>query len=154
CYFHFFFLYLYLFPPPPPFFSNTQCGFILIIFIIIFLFLSSFHKRSTRDFLLKTIRDDWGYPESEVVAEMSFDIPNSYKFHKSKTKDIEVDLIRICVVNRNDDNDAVGAVDVTVIDTIVEGSGCCDNDVNDGGNIEEDHHEIQNEEEGGTPKEI
>jgi hypothetical protein len=118
-------------------------------FHYIFLFLSSFHKRSTRDFLLKIIRDDWGFPESEVVAEMSFDIPNSYKFHKSKTKDIEVDLIRICVVNRNDDNDAVDvAVDVTVGDIIEEGSGCCDDGVNGGENMKE------NQEEGGTPKEI
>jgi hypothetical protein len=118
-----------------------------MIFVIIFLFLSSFHKRSTRDFLLKTIRDDWGFPESEVVAEMSFDIPNSYKFHKSKTKDIEVDLIRICVVNRNDDNDDVD-VDVAVGGTIEEGSGCCDDGLNGGKNIKE------NQEEEGTPKEI
>ena len=127
-------------------FSNAQCDFILINFITIFLFLSSFHKRSTRDFLLKTIRDDWGFTESEVVAEMSFDIPNSYKFHKSKTKDIEVDLIRICVVNHNDDNNAV---DVTVGDTIEEGSGCCNDGVSGGENIKENQ-----EEEGGTPKEI
>eukprot|EP00536_Pseudo-nitzschia_multiseries_P016361 jgi/Psemu1/221087/e_gw1.1087.6.1 len=64
----------------------------------------SFHKKSTRDFLLKTIREDWGFPESEVVAEMRFDIPKSYKFHKSKSKDVEVDLIRIFVGNKNAEN--------------------------------------------------
>jgi len=50
---------------------------------------------------LKLIRDDWGYPESEVVAEMRFDIPKSYNFHKSKSKDVEVDLIRIFVGGSN-----------------------------------------------------
>ena len=66
---------------------------------------SSFHKKSTRKFLLKLIRDDWGFPESEVVAEMKFDIPQSYGFHKSKSKDIEVDLIRIFVGGKNDNDD-------------------------------------------------
>jgi len=66
----------------------------------------SFHKRSTRDFLLKLIRDDWGFTESEVVAEMRFDIPGSYKFHKLKSKDIEVDLIRT-YVGSDDDHDIV-----------------------------------------------
>ena len=63
---------------------------------------SSFHKKSTRNFLLKLIQDDWGFPDSEVVAEMRFDIPKSYDFHKSKSKDVEVDLIRIFVANRNE----------------------------------------------------
>jgi len=61
----------------------------------------SFHKKSTRNFLLKLIREDWGFPESEVVAEMRFDIPKSYNFHKSKSKDVEVDLIRIFVGGSN-----------------------------------------------------
>ena len=46
---------------------------------------------------MKVIREDWGFPECEVVAEMRFDIPKAYKFHKSKSKDVEVDLIRIFV---------------------------------------------------------
>lgn len=56
----------------------------------------SFHKRSTRPFLLKTIQGDWGY-DAKVVAEMAFDVPNMYKFHTQKSKDIEVDLIRVSV---------------------------------------------------------
>ena len=51
---------------------------------------------------MKLIQDDWGFPDSEVVAEMRFDIPKSYDFHKSKSKDVEVDLIRIFVANRNE----------------------------------------------------
>ncbi|KAG7364451.1 methyltransferase [Nitzschia inconspicua] len=57
----------------------------------------SFHKRSTRTFLLKTIQKDWGFDDAKVVAEMAFDVPNMYKFHTQKSKDIEVDLIRIVV---------------------------------------------------------
>lgn len=30
----------------------------------------------------------------EVVAELKFDIPASYKFHKHKTVDVAVDFIR------------------------------------------------------------
>lgn len=53
----------------------------------------SFHKRSTRTFLMKTIQE-WGY-EVQVAAEMEFDIPQMYQFHNQKTKYIEVDLLRI-----------------------------------------------------------
>ena len=34
----------------------------------------------------------------EVVAEMKFDIENMYKFHKEKVKDVDVDLIRVFVM--------------------------------------------------------
>lgn len=53
----------------------------------------SFHKSSTRPYLLKLIHS-WGL-NVEVVAEMKFDIQNMYKFHKEKMKDVEVDLIRV-----------------------------------------------------------
>lgn len=53
----------------------------------------SFHKTSTRPYLIKLIQG-WGL-NVEVVAEMKFDIPNMYKFHKQKSKDVEVDLIRV-----------------------------------------------------------
>ncbi len=55
----------------------------------------SFHKRSTRTFLIK-ILEEWGYNAS-VVAEMTFDIPQMYQFHNQKTKDIDVDLIRVVI---------------------------------------------------------
>ena len=55
----------------------------------------SFHKRSTRAFLIKTI-EEWGY-RAEVAAEMEFDIDNMYQFHSQKTKDVEVDLIRVII---------------------------------------------------------
>ena len=53
----------------------------------------SFHKTSTRAYLLKTL-EEWGY-HGQVAAEMKFDIPNMYKFHKQKNVDVEVDLIRV-----------------------------------------------------------
>jgi predicted RNA methylase len=62
----------------------------------------SFHKRSTRQFLLNTIQNDWGYNDAKVVAEMAFDVQNMYKFHTQKSKDIEVDLIRIAIENGED----------------------------------------------------
>lgn len=54
----------------------------------------SFHKTSTRPFLLKLLREKWGL-KVEIVAEMKFDIPNMYKFHKQKCVDVNVDLLRI-----------------------------------------------------------
>lgn len=58
----------------------------------------SFHKRSTRTFLLKLL-DEWGY-QATVAAEMAFDIPQMYKFHNQKTKDVEVDLIRVDILSK------------------------------------------------------
>ncbi|KAL7543862.1 hypothetical protein ACHAXR_013231 [Thalassiosira sp. AJA248-18] len=67
----------------------------------------SFHKTSTRPFLLKLLREKWGL-NAEVVAEMKFDIPNMYKFHKQKCVDVEVDLLRIW---KDDEKEEDGAHD-------------------------------------------
>lgn len=69
----------------------------------------SFHKSSTRPYLLKLIHS-WGL-NVEVVAEMKFDIQNMYKFHKEKVKDVEVDLIRVFWddVNRQEEERSVVA---------------------------------------------
>lgn len=55
----------------------------------------SFHKTSTRAYLMKLVQT-WGY-EVEVVAQMKFDIPKMYKFHKESNIDIDVDLIRVII---------------------------------------------------------
>lgn len=55
----------------------------------------SFHKSSTRSYLVKTVKE-WGY-DVEVVAQMHFDIPNMYKFHKQDSVDIQVDLVRVII---------------------------------------------------------
>jgi predicted RNA methylase len=63
----------------------------------------SFHKTSTRDYLMKKITTEWGY-EARVVAELKFDLPQTYKFQKLKSVDIAVDLIRISI-GGGDDSD-------------------------------------------------
>lgn len=56
----------------------------------------SFHKTSTREYLLKAVQG-WGYQVS-VVAEMKFDIPKMYKFHAKDNVDVCVDLIRVDIL--------------------------------------------------------
>lgn len=53
----------------------------------------SFHKTSTRNFLVKKVQE-WDM-EVEIVAQMKFELPKTYKFHKEKSVDIEVDLVRV-----------------------------------------------------------
>ncbi|XP_050539255.1 rRNA N6-adenosine-methyltransferase METTL5-like [Daktulosphaira vitifoliae] len=52
----------------------------------------SLHKKSTRDHIINEAKK-WGI-YSKVIAELRFDLPASYKFHKQSSVDIEVDLIR------------------------------------------------------------
>lgn len=72
----------------------------------------SLHKRSTREVrveeplaaatphalphapqhILKKAAS-WGV-RAEVVAELAFDIPQMYSFHRKRSKDVEVDLVR------------------------------------------------------------
>ena len=52
----------------------------------------SLHKSTTRDFFVRKAAElNWGI---EVVAELRYDLPKMHKFHKQKSKDIEVDLLR------------------------------------------------------------
>ncbi|KAJ1646333.1 hypothetical protein J3B02_004081 [Coemansia erecta] len=53
----------------------------------------SLHKSSTREFLVKKAQT-WGF-DCEVLAELKFDVPMMYKFHKKKSVDIAVDLLRL-----------------------------------------------------------
>lgn len=52
----------------------------------------SLHKTSTREHILSKI-ESWRI-KGEVIAELRFDLPHSYKFHKKKSVDIAVDLYR------------------------------------------------------------
>jgi hypothetical protein len=56
----------------------------------------SFHKTSTRSFVMKTCQA-WGL-QVQVIAAMKFDIPQVYEFHKHKSVDVEVDLLRVALV--------------------------------------------------------
>lgn len=52
----------------------------------------SLHKSSTREFIASKARS-WG-AEAAVLAELRFDIPAMYAFHKSASVDVAVDLWR------------------------------------------------------------
>ncbi|XP_037720586.1 rRNA N6-adenosine-methyltransferase METTL5 [Drosophila subpulchrella] len=52
----------------------------------------SLHKTSTRSYIQKKAQE-WG-ARGSVVAELRYNIDASYKFHKHKSKDIEVDFWR------------------------------------------------------------
>ncbi|KAJ2799685.1 hypothetical protein H4R21_003463 [Coemansia helicoidea] len=56
----------------------------------------SLHKSSTREYLVKKAAS-WGF-RCEVLAELRFDVPMMYRFHKKKSVDIEVDLLRLTPV--------------------------------------------------------
>ena len=58
----------------------------------------SLHKTSTRRFLLKFAKK-MGV-EAEVLAQLRYDLPKSYRFHKKKSVDIEVDFIRFRIPER------------------------------------------------------
>ncbi|CAG9465345.1 unnamed protein product [Pedinophyceae sp. YPF-701] len=53
----------------------------------------SLHKTSTRDHVGKAARG-LGAVEAEVIAELRYDLPASYGFHKQKSRDVEVDVWR------------------------------------------------------------
>lgn len=53
----------------------------------------SLHKSSTRDFVLRTA-ESWGC-KATVVAELVYDLPKTYSFHKKNNEQIAVDLIRL-----------------------------------------------------------
>lgn len=55
----------------------------------------SLHKSSTRAHILKTATESWGCAEAEVVAELKFDLPSTYAFHRESSVDVAVDLIRL-----------------------------------------------------------
>ncbi|XP_037295365.1 rRNA N6-adenosine-methyltransferase METTL5-like [Manduca sexta] len=53
----------------------------------------SLHKSSTRSHIEKKIKE-WGLNGS-VIAELRYDLPATYKFHRKQSLDIAVDLWRI-----------------------------------------------------------
>jgi len=55
----------------------------------------SLHKTSTRDHVLKKA-ESWG-AKPQVLAELKYDLPSTYKHHKKTSVDINVDFIRLSV---------------------------------------------------------
>ncbi|KAI9253033.1 S-adenosyl-L-methionine-dependent methyltransferase [Sporodiniella umbellata] len=60
----------------------------------------SLHKTSARDHIMKKAKE-WGV-SFEVVAEMKFDVPMMYKFHKKKNVEIAVDFLRFEKTKNNE----------------------------------------------------
>ncbi|KAK8736280.1 hypothetical protein OTU49_004910 [Cherax quadricarinatus] len=52
----------------------------------------SLHKSATRAHVTKKAAD-WGV-KVQVLAQLRYNLPSTYKFHKKKSVDIEVDFIR------------------------------------------------------------
>lgn len=52
----------------------------------------SLHKTSTRAHIFKTAAR-WGV-KVQVLAQLHYNLPNTYRFHKKKSVDIEVDFVR------------------------------------------------------------
>lgn len=52
----------------------------------------SLHKTATRTHVTKKAAD-WGV-KIQVLAQLKYNLPSTYKFHKKKSVDIEVDFIR------------------------------------------------------------
>ncbi|KAL6898099.1 hypothetical protein ACP4OV_006695 [Aristida adscensionis] len=54
----------------------------------------SLHKTSTREHIKRTALRDFNAISAEVLCELRYDLPQTYKFHKKKEVDIAVDLWR------------------------------------------------------------
>lgn len=80
----------------PPFGTKNNAG-IDMKFLEVAIRLSSnvvysLHKSSTRDYVLSRVAQLGA--KGTVVAELRYDLPRAYKFHKKASVDIEVDFIR------------------------------------------------------------
>ncbi|KAJ1511895.1 Methyltransferase-like protein 5 [Coelomomyces lativittatus] len=80
----------------PPFGTKHNAG-IDVQFLINAISLApvvySLHKSSTRPYIMSKIKQCGA--QGEVLAELKFDIPQMYKFHKKSSMDVMVDLIRV-----------------------------------------------------------
>ncbi|CAK1545197.1 unnamed protein product [Leptosia nina] len=81
----------------PPFGTKNNAG-VDMKFLKMGLALSSdsvysLHKSTTRSHIQKKVKE-WGV-EGSVIAELRYNLPSTYKFHKQQTKDIAVDLWRL-----------------------------------------------------------
>jgi predicted RNA methylase len=62
----------------------------------------SLHKSSTREHIGKIATRDLKAKSAQVLAQLRYDLPATYKFHKQKSRDIEVDLWRFEVPDRKE----------------------------------------------------
>lgn len=57
----------------------------------------SLHKTTTRAHVQKVAQRELRVASAEVLAEMRFDLPATYAFHKQRSADIAVDLWRFAL---------------------------------------------------------
>lgn len=60
----------------------------------------SLHKSSTRAHIARVAERELRAEAAEVIAQLRYDLPATYAFHKDKSRDIEVDLWRFEVPQR------------------------------------------------------
>ena len=100
----------------PPFGTKAGNEHIDILFLLIAIKMTkecvySLHKSSTTKYLVqflnkfklgnngKEMNGSMLIQSIEIVASLKFDVPKMYKFHKQKSKDIQVDLLKIELVH-------------------------------------------------------
>lgn len=84
----------------PPFGTKADMGGIDVQFLLLACQLArravySFHKTTTRAYILRTVARAFPNATVSVVAEMKFDIRQTYRFHQKASVDVAVDLIRV-----------------------------------------------------------
>jgi hypothetical protein len=94
----------------PPFGTKSDQAGIDIQFVLLACRLArravySFHKTTTRDYVIRTIQQTVPNIHSvSVIAEMKFDLGRTYQFHQKASVDVAVDLIRVELVPTSGDN--------------------------------------------------
>merc|ERR1712228_186799 len=103
----------------PPFGTKSGNEHIDILFLLIAMKMTkecvySLHKASTTKYLIQFLnkfklgnnekindrnKDNIVVESIEIMASLKFDVPKIYKFHKQKSKDIQVSLLRIKLVH-------------------------------------------------------
>jgi predicted RNA methylase len=87
----------------PPFGTKADMAGIDVQFLLLSCRLArravySFHKTTTRAYILRTVQRAFPNAIVSVVAEMKFDIRQTYMFHQKASVDVAVDLIRVELV--------------------------------------------------------
>jgi hypothetical protein len=94
----------------PPFGTKSDQAGIDIQFVLLACRLArravySFHKTTTRDYVIRTIQQTVPNVHSvSVIAEMKFDLGRTYQFHQKASVDVAVDLIRVEFVPTSGDD--------------------------------------------------
>lgn len=81
----------------PPFGTRTRgadTAFLRAAFAVSRGSVYSLHKSSTRAHIQKVAMGELHAKSAEVLAELRYDLPASYAFHRQKSRDIQVDLWR------------------------------------------------------------